>query len=118
MMRFKTDENLPVEVSLRLSKEGHDAISALDQQLGGQSDDVLMDVCQSEKRILITLDVDFADIRIYPPTIYSGIIVLRLARQEKTIIMEVLDRVIPLLTHEKIEGGLWIVDESNVRIRF
>lgn len=34
-MKFKIDENLPIEVSQRLQQAGHDAVTVLDRQLGG-----------------------------------------------------------------------------------
>lgn len=74
-MRFKTDENLPAEIVTLLCDHGHDAISVVEQQLAGAPDNVVAKVCQSEQRVLVTLDLDFADIRAYPPDEYSGIIV-------------------------------------------
>ncbi len=50
-----------------------------DQRLVGTSDRHLSEVCKSEGRIFVTLDLDFADIRTYPPDEHPGIIVLRLA---------------------------------------
>jgi predicted nuclease of predicted toxin-antitoxin system len=80
-MRFKTDENVPLEAVDLLRAAGHDAFSVFDQSLAGQPDDRIASVCQQEDRVLITLDTDFADIRTYPPAHYPGIIVLRLASQ-------------------------------------
>ena len=37
-MRFKVDENLPVEVAELLSSAGHDALTVFDQSLGGEHD--------------------------------------------------------------------------------
>ena len=34
-MKFKIDENLPVEVAELLREAGHDAATAIEQQLGG-----------------------------------------------------------------------------------
>ena len=37
-MRFKLDENLPVEFASLLRRSGHDAVTVLDQGLGGARD--------------------------------------------------------------------------------
>lgn len=37
-MRFKLDENLPEDASQRLREAGFDAISVLDQSMGGADD--------------------------------------------------------------------------------
>lgn len=116
-MQFKVDENLPIEIAVLLAKAGHDAKTVNDQQLQGAKDTVLIDVCRREKRILITLDLDFSDIRTYPPQETSGLIVLRVSRHSKPYIMEVFQRVIPLMNREPLKQHLWIVEETRVRIR-
>ena len=57
-MQFKTDENLPVEVTELLRVAGYDAMSVLEQGMGGGGDPVFDGVCLKEGRILITLDTD------------------------------------------------------------
>jgi hypothetical protein len=37
-MKFKTDENLPVEAAEDLRQAGHDALTVADQKLAGQPD--------------------------------------------------------------------------------
>jgi len=66
---------------------------------------------------LLTLDVDFADIRTYPPERFDGLIVMRLAQQEKPHLLAVLEGILPMLETEQIHGRLWIVEESRVRVR-
>src|SRR2546423_7426669 len=116
-MRFKVDENLPVEVADLLGSAGHDALTVFDQKLSGRPDRTVGDTVRDEKRALITLDLDFADIRTFPPADYAGLIVLRVAVQAKPSVLAVIDRVIPLLNTEPLIGMLWVVDETALRIR-
>jgi len=116
-MRFKIDENLSIEVAERLRQDGHDALTVLGQELSGASDRDVASVCQRERRVLVTLDTDFADIRAYPPDEFFGLIVLRLRRQDRAHVLEVLEHLVPLLQSEPLERTLWIVDETRVRIR-
>lgn len=37
-MRFKVDENLPIEVAEALRQAGHDAATVLEQRYGGSAD--------------------------------------------------------------------------------
>ena len=62
-MQFKVDENLPIEAAELLRDAGHDAITVHDQQMVGQPDPRIATVCQSESRAIVTLDLDFSDIR-------------------------------------------------------
>lgn len=65
----------------------------------------------------MTLDLDFADIRTYPPDEHPGLIVLRLARQDKPHVVDVFRRTLKAVGHESLEGRLWIVEEKRIRIR-
>ena len=53
-MKFKTDENMPVEAAEDLRQAGHDAVTVADQQLAGQSDVRVADVCRAEGRAVLT----------------------------------------------------------------
>jgi len=116
-MQFKVDENLPVEVAESLRQAGYGARTVLEQDLGGVSDRKLADVCRRENRAAIPFDTDFADIRSYPPSHFSGLIVLRLRRQDKHHVLQTINRLIPLLSQEPLQQLLWIVEEDRIRIR-
>jgi predicted nuclease of predicted toxin-antitoxin system len=96
-MRLKLDENLPREATELLRQAGHDASSVLEQGLGGRADPDVASVCAGEGRGLVTLDVDFANVRRYPPSDHHGLIVLRLGHQDKPHVLSVMRRLIPLL---------------------
>lgn len=117
MSKFKVDENLPTEAAELLTGAGHDAVTVGDQRMVGQPDTNVATACQREGRAVVTLDLDFADIRAYPPADYAGIIVLRLARLDKPRVLSVLQRLLPVLEREPLVGKLWIVEETVVRVR-
>jgi len=116
-MRFKIDENLPIEAAEALAAAGHDAQTIHDQAMVGNPDPQVAAVCRSEQRALVTLDLDFSDIRAYPPADYPGIIVLRPRNQAKPTVVSLIARLIPLLDSETLIGNLWIVQETALRIR-
>jgi predicted nuclease of predicted toxin-antitoxin system len=117
MGRFKIDENLPREAADVLREAGHDAMSVMDQQLGGRQDPDIAAVCRAEDRTLVTLNLDFADIRAYPPSEYAGIIVLRLARLDKRSVIAVLQRLTRLVDEVPLTARLWIVGARGNRTR-
>ena len=116
-MRLKVDENLPVEMAELLREAGHDAVTILEQSMGGDDDPDVAAVCRAESRALVTFDTDFADIRAYPPGEYAGLLVFRLRQQDKPHALAVLQRLLPLLDQAEIVGQLWIVEEDRVRVR-
>jgi len=116
-VRFKIDENLPVELASLLTRAGHHATTVVAEQLQGKADSTTVGVCVREKRVLVTLDLDFADIRAYPPDQYPGLIVLRVHQQDKEHLIRTFEHAIPVLGQERIEGRLWIVEERRIRIR-
>jgi predicted nuclease of predicted toxin-antitoxin system len=114
---FKIDENLPIEVAQLLVEAGHSASTALIEGLGGAPDEAVLAAASSERRVLVTLDIGFADIRTYPPAESPGIIVLRRRRQDKAYVADVVKRLIPRLTAQDIGKKLWIVEDRRIRIR-
>ncbi|MFH1117181.1 MAG: DUF5615 family PIN-like protein [Pseudomonadota bacterium] len=115
-MKFKIDENLPLEFAPVLQAVGHDAVTVREESLSGATDREVLSVCCSEDRVLFTLDLDFSDIRLYPPQETPGIIVFRVQSQDKRHLLRLLDRVIPLMG-DRLRKKLWIVEEDRIRIR-
>jgi predicted nuclease of predicted toxin-antitoxin system len=110
------DENLPRETCV-LEADGHEAITVEGQGLGGADDGTVYRVCQTEERGLITLDLGFANVQAYEPKASSGVIVLRLARQDKEAVLAAVTRMLPVLAEEPLARRLWIVEEERIRIR-
>ena len=116
-MRFKTDENLHQEIADALRSQGHDALTVWDQNMRGRPDRDLAAVCKEERRALISLDLDFADVRTYPPSDYHGLIVIRSRLPSRRNVLESVRRILPMLDKEPLSGRLWIVDQLGARIR-
>ena len=116
-MRFKLDENIPRAVGDVLRAAGHVADTALDEALGGASDAKLMEACRRERRVLVTLDLDFADIRLNPPADHAGVWVLRPPLNSVQGLLHTVRNALALLASEPVERRLWIVERSRVRVR-
>ncbi len=117
VLKFKIDENLPIEIVECLRQNNYDAFTVEEQGLKGATDLSIAAICKKEDRIIVTLDTDFTDVRTYPPEEYSGIIVLRIKMQSRQHIIKVFTQTVPLLTSEPINNCLWIVEENRLRIR-
>jgi predicted nuclease of predicted toxin-antitoxin system len=116
-VKFKIDENLPVEAADVLNNAGFDAVTVREQNLGGADDPPVYEACRRELRTLVTLDKDFSNLKTYPPKDGPGIVVMRLIHQDKPYVLDVLNRLVPLFAQEPVSGTLWIVEDFRVRIR-
>ena len=116
-MLFKLDENLPGALVRLFAEAGHDAVTVREQNMTGASDLRIASVCRSEGRALVTLDMDFADIRTYPPRDYPGLVVFRLGRHGPGRVLGVAARFIGMLPETSLQGQLWIVEDDRIRIR-
>jgi predicted nuclease of predicted toxin-antitoxin system len=116
-MRFKLDENLPARAVDVLRAAGHDTVSLLDEVAAGAQDATVAQLVQSEGRALVTLDLDFVNIRAYQPSDYRGIVVLRPRNSSADEILRLLTRLIVAVERETLDGRLWIVDEQRIRVR-
>lgn len=77
-MKLKLDENLGARGVEVLSQAGHDVLTVAEQGLCSTTDRTLIEVCRTEGRCLVTLDLDFANPLVFRPSEYAGIAVLRL----------------------------------------
>lgn len=116
-MRAKLDESMPREAADALSTAGWQCHSVHDEGLGGADDALVAAACRDEERVLFTVDLDFADIRSYPPADYAGIVVLRPARPSRSAVLELVARALPVLAAEWAPHQLWIVEPSRIRTR-
>jgi len=116
-MKFKIDENLPIEIAELLNENGFDAKTVIQQNMGGVNDAQLILKCKEGERILVTLDTDFANIRLYSPDESAGIIVIRTLNQAKRNVIKIFKRALDKINKEPLINHLWIIEETMVRIR-
>lgn len=117
VLRFKLDENVPVDAIALLVAAGYDCHSVYDESLGGAADPDVAEACRAESRVLITLDLDFSDVRAYPPGTHPGIVVLRPRLSDRASTLVLLAQAIPLFASEPLAGALWVVEAERVRVR-
>jgi predicted nuclease of predicted toxin-antitoxin system len=118
-MRFLIDANLPRSAIGALTARGHQVEFARDIGLAAAPDAQIAEHARQNGDALLTRDLDFADVRHYPPEQYGGVVVMRLPDHFTAAeIVVVLDRFLaePRFI-ENLRGRLAVVDENRVRFR-
>ena len=118
-MGFLPDANMPRSALRALTEAGHQAWHVRDIGLGGATDERIDRHAQAQGWILVTRDLDFCDIRNYPPEHTSGRLVLRVDDTSTAEhIAQLLQRflILPELV-DQIPGHLVILDSNRVRFR-
>jgi len=118
-MRFLIDANMPRSIIALVTNLGHEVEFARDIGLGAAPDQEIAARAQASGAALLTRDLDFADVRRYPPALYSGIIVLRLPDgMIAKDIVRVTERFLQDSTFVgNLAGRLAIVEQDRVRFR-
>jgi predicted nuclease of predicted toxin-antitoxin system len=116
-VKFKLDENMPADLKTYLREAGHDVADVVGEGLAGEDDPPVLSAATVEKRILLTFDLDFADVRHYPPGNHAGIVVFRLQDQRWKTLQGPVTRLLAGGTLDNLENGLAIVDETRVRYK-
>ena len=113
----KLDENLARAHVALLRSAGYDADRVYDEGLSGTADRVVWERVCAEGRFFITLDLDFSDVRRYPPGTHPGILLIRAKNRSAAAVTEVLARVIAEQPLHTLQGCLAVADASLTRIR-
>lgn len=115
--RVKLDEDLPRQIADMVAARGHDATTVVGQGWQGASDAVLWPRVQDERRLLITADKGFADLRRHPPGSHAGVILLRAQEESRRAYLELAAIVLERLKLDDIAGAIVVVTHRGVRIR-
>ena len=100
-----------------LRQLGHEVASVEDYHLTGSDDQTVLAQATADKRVFLTRDMHFANILIYPPSKFEGIIVLRIKPQTTHLVHKVLKAALEYFQNHDIAGTLTIVNQNSFRIK-
>jgi len=112
-MRLLVDENVRKEVVDFLITCGHDVLTAA----SGAKDEEIASAAKRAKRIILTHDQHFADILMYPPEEYPGIIRIKIHPPGSTAIIKALKEFLPEISPHTIDKKLVILEKDGFRVR-
>jgi len=115
-IRIKLDENLGNRGAAMFRDAGYDVATVFQQGLTSTADRALIDVCRTEDRCLVTLDLDFSNPLLFNPAEFAGIAVLRpTARPTAEDLLRTVGVLIAGLSRSDIRGKLWTVERGRIR---
>jgi predicted nuclease of predicted toxin-antitoxin system len=116
-MLVKLDENLSKLHVAFLCECGYEADRVHDQGLSGAGDEMVWSRVVAEGRFLITLDLDFSDIRRFVPGSHPGILLIRGKSKSRASVLAVLRRVVAEHPLNTLRGCLAVADDDLTRVR-
>ena len=116
-MRLFVDECVYAVTTQTLRSWGYDVVTAQEAGLDNHPDEDLLGFAVSEERILVSIDMDFSNVRHYVPTESRGIIILKIRPSVIQQVHDVLKRFLESRKEEEIRHTLVIIDRNKVRVR-
>lgn len=118
-MKFLLDANMPRSALVVLREAGHEANHVRDLGLGDATDACIDERARSMVAVIVSRDLDFADVRRFPPEPRPGLLVLRMPDSSTAAdVVGLLSRFLSAtaLVH-RIPGHLAILEPDRLRFR-
>jgi predicted nuclease of predicted toxin-antitoxin system len=116
-MRFLADMGVSQRVINWLRNEDHDAIHVREENLLRLPNGLIFEKAYSEKRILLTFDLDFGEIVALSGGRNVSVILFRLRNTRTQHVIDRLKNVLIDAGHALEQGAIVVVEEARHRIR-
>jgi len=116
-MKFKLDENLPLEIADAFRGAGHHIDTVQDEGPAGAPDNEILDHSRAAGRILLTMDKGIADIRRFRPESYTRIVLFRPSSAGRGEVLRFVQEALPDLLSTDLIGRLVVVSPRGIRSR-
>lgn len=117
-MKFLIDENLPKSLAEKLKTNGYDTLDLRNIDKVGISDEDVGKIASNENRIIITANYKhFANIMLFPPKNFPGIITIRMSHCSIGVMVEHLIKAISSIKESDITRSLIIIEPHRIRKR-
>lgn len=116
-MLFLADMGVGAKVVNWLRDQGHNATHLSDESLQRMPNGEIFSKAISEKRVILTFDLDFGEIAALSKGEEASVIVFRLHNTRVDNVIKRLSHVLPPVTVALEKGAVVIVEDSRYRIR-
>lgn len=116
-MKLKLDENLSRHLKPVLTAPGHDVRTAAEEDLLSRPDVEVAACAAKEGRIILTLDVEFADLRKYPPGSHPGIFLFRPVTLGPLSVNRFVEHFVRSTDLLALSGCVAVIEPRGIRVR-
>ena len=118
MPGFLVDEDMPRSTARFLREAGYEANDVRDIGLAGHKDPEIFARAQEMGAVLVTADLEFSNLVLFPLGTHAGIVVTRMPNSVSVSqTLDVLLRALHSLAEEELRGLLVIVEAGRTRVR-
>ena len=116
-MQLFADESTPYNLIQHFINSGIEVITVKEKGFSGAEDEKVLKFAVDNKLILLTADLDFGNILLYPPAKHLGVIVIRYSPKVTIQLLKVIDDFVGSYKNEELEKSLVIIDKNKYRVR-
>ncbi len=117
-IKFFLDENMPYSTLKVFEECGFYAKHVKDTKLVGTTDEEIAKYARKENAILVTKDLQFGNILIYPKDYYRGLVIVHLPYNFTTSqISKTLSEFLKVIKIDDLENSITIVELGRYRLR-
>lgn len=116
-MKIKLDENLSRHLKPLLVERGHEVSTAGEEGLLGKLDVEVGAAAKADERMVLTLDLDFADLRKFPPGMHPGVILFRPRSMGPLAVNRFVLKFVQEVDLARLSRCLAVVEPGRVRVR-
>jgi predicted nuclease of predicted toxin-antitoxin system len=117
-MRFLADMGVDIRIVKWLREKGHDATHLRDEGLHRMPNGEIFDKAISENRVILTFDLDFAEIVALSKGEKASVVLFRLHNTRTSRLISRLDTVLSESGEALDRGAVIVIEESRHRVRF
>jgi len=116
-MKFLADQCVFGKTIRTLRENGFEVVTLRDLDKASASNAEVLAIASEQDLILISNDLDFANILIHPPGTHQGLIVLRVNQQTEDLVHQNLVEYLATVNRESLRRALTVIDHRGWRIR-
>jgi predicted nuclease of predicted toxin-antitoxin system len=116
-VKFKLDENLPIELASDLRALEHNVDTVHDEGLRGAPDQAVVEAALTANRVLFTLDKGIANLPRYPMHGHAGVVLFRPNRLGRKFVLRFIQERLTQVLGMDLRGRLNSGRPTRIRFR-